>query len=236
MIHFFRKIRQGLIENKRIRTYLTYAVGEILLVVIGILIALSINNMKDAVDLKKDELNLYQDLVTELKEDLKDIRENSDFNDHFLERYRRGSDIILSDKDREQKETLAKIATELTNFSDFKNDRPIYDRLFSSNENTLISDSQIIRDLKSLAVSYNYLNRLEMNQQDYMYSVLPKIAEYIRVNPPEIVNLDALYGYRFQNDIEILILIMKEKKQLYKEIENRINDLLDVFDQKLKNG
>lgn len=236
MIHFFRKIRQGLIENKRIRTYLTYAVGEILLVVIGILIALSINNMKDAVDLKKDELNLYQDLVTELKEDLKDIRENSDFNDHFLERYRRGSDIILSDKDREQKETLAKIATELTNFSDFKNDRPIYDRLFSSNENTLISDSQIIRDLKSLAVSYNYLNRLEMNQQDYMYSVLPKIAEYIRVNPPEIVNLDALYGYRFQNDIEILILIMKEKKQLYKEIENRINDLLDIFDQKLKNG
>lgn len=236
MIHFFRKIRQGLIENKRIRTYLTYAVGEILLVVIGILIALSINNMKDAADLKKDELNLYQDLVTELKEDLKDIRENSDFNDHFLERYRRGSDIILSDKDREQKETLAKIATELTNFSDFKNDRPIYDRLFSSNENTLISDSQIIRDLKSLAVSYNYLNRLEMNQQDYMYSVLPKIAEYIRVNPPEIVNLDALYGYRFQNDIEILILIMKEKKQLYKEIENRINDLLDVFDQKLKNG
>lgn len=236
MIHFFRKIRQGLIENKRIRTYLTYAVGEILLVVIGILIALSINNMKDAVDLKKDELNLYQDLVTELKEDLKDIRENSDFNDHFLERYRRGSDIILSDKDREQKEILAKIATELTNFSDFKNDRPIYDRLFSSNENTLISDSQIIRDLKSLAVSYNYLNRLEMNQQDFIYSVLPKIAEYIRVNPPEIVNLDALYGYRFQNDIEILILIMKEKKQLYKEIENRINDLLDVFDQKLKNG
>ena len=236
MIHFFRKIRQGLIENKRIRTYLTYAVGEILLVVIGILIALSINNRKDAVDLHKDELNLYQDLVTELKEDLKDIRENSDFNDHFLERYRRGSDIILSDKDREQKETLAKIATELTNFSDFKNDRPIYDRLFSSNENTLISDSQIIRDLKSLAVSYNYLNRLEMNQQDYMYSVLPIIAEYIRVNPPEIVNLDALYGYRFQNDIEILILIMKEKKQLYQEIDNRINDLLDVFDQKLKNG
>lgn len=236
MIHFFRKIRQGLIENKRIRTYLTYAVGEILLVVIGILIALSINNMKDAADLKKDELNLYQDLVTELKEDLKDIRENSDYNDHFLERYRKGSDIILSDKDREQKETLARIATELTKFSDFKNDRPIYDRLFSSNENNLISDSQIIRDLKSLAVSYNYLNRLEMNQQDYMYSVLPKIAEYIRVNPPEIVNLDALYGYRFQNDIEILIMIMKEKKQLYKEIENRINDLLNVFDQKLKKG
>jgi uncharacterized phage infection (PIP) family protein YhgE len=236
MIHFFRKIRQGLIENKRMRTYLTYAVGEILLVVIGILIALSINNMKDAADLKKDELSLYRDLVTELKEDLKDIQENSEYNDHFLERYRKGSDIILSDQDREQKETLAEIATELTKFSDFKNDRPIYDRLFSSNENTLISDSQIIRDLKSLAVLYNYLNRLEMNQQDFMYSVLPKITEYIRVNPPEIINLEALYGYRFQNDIEILIMIMKEKKQLYKEIESHINDLLHVFDQKLMNG
>jgi len=223
-----------LIENKKIRTYLTYAVGEIILVVLGILIAISLNNLKDASDLKKDELKLYSDLATELREDLKDIQENSDYNNHFLERYRLGSQIILTDTNKDQRAKLAGIAGDLTKFSDFKNDRPIYDRLFSSGESELISDSDIIADLKSLAVMYNYLNRLERNQQDYMYTVLPKLADYIRRNPPEIIDLDALYGYRFQNDIEILIFIMEEKKQVYENVDQQINDLLEVFENKLK--
>ena len=223
-----------MIENKKIRTYLTYAVGEIILVVLGILIAISLNNLKDASDLKKDELKLYSDLATELREDLKDIQENSDYNNHFLERYRLGSQIILTDTNKDQRAKLAGIAGDLTKFSDFKNDRPIYDRLFSSGESELISDSDIIADLKSLAVMYNYLNRLERNQQDYMYTVLPKLADYIRRNPPEIIDLDALYGYRFQNDIEILIFIMEEKKHVYENVEQQINDLLEVFENKLK--
>lgn len=234
MLHFFRKIRRGLIENKKIKTYLTYAVGEIILVVLGILIAISLNNLKDAAKLKEDQLNLYRDMSTELKEDLRDIQENADHNSRYMARYRLGSQIILTDKNRERKDELAKIAFELTQFSDFKNDRPIYDRLFSSNENQLINDSRIISDLKNLAIQYNYLNRLEMNQQDYMYVVLPKIADYIRRNPTEIKDLDALYGYRFQNDIEILIFIMNEKKQVYENVEDSINDLLAVFDEKLK--
>ena len=44
MIKFFRKIRYDLIEKNKTGKYLKYAVGEIVLVVIGILIALSINN------------------------------------------------------------------------------------------------------------------------------------------------------------------------------------------------
>ena len=44
MIRFFRKIRQRLLAENRFSRYLAYAIGEILLVVIGILIALWINN------------------------------------------------------------------------------------------------------------------------------------------------------------------------------------------------
>jgi len=44
MIHFFRKIRKKLADDNKSLKYARYAVGEILLVVIGILIALSINN------------------------------------------------------------------------------------------------------------------------------------------------------------------------------------------------
>ena len=53
MIKFFRKIRQNMINENKTGKYLKYAIGEIVLVVIGILIALSINNWNE---LKKDQL------------------------------------------------------------------------------------------------------------------------------------------------------------------------------------
>ena len=47
MIKFFRKIRQKLLSENKFSKYLLYAIGEIILVVIGILIALQINNWNE---------------------------------------------------------------------------------------------------------------------------------------------------------------------------------------------
>ena len=47
MIKFFKKIRQKLLSENQFSKYLIYAVGEIILVVIGILIALQINNWNE---------------------------------------------------------------------------------------------------------------------------------------------------------------------------------------------
>lgn len=47
MLKFFRRIRQSLLAENKFRKYLLYALGEILLVVIGILIALQINNWNE---------------------------------------------------------------------------------------------------------------------------------------------------------------------------------------------
>jgi hypothetical protein len=47
MIKFFRKLRYDLMDNNKTSRYLKYAIGEIVLVVIGILIALSINNWNE---------------------------------------------------------------------------------------------------------------------------------------------------------------------------------------------
>jgi hypothetical protein len=61
MIKFFRKIRQRLLTENKFSKYLIYAIGEIILVVIGILIALSINNWNEKQkDLEKEQLILKQ--------------------------------------------------------------------------------------------------------------------------------------------------------------------------------
>jgi hypothetical protein len=60
MIKFFRKIRQKMLTENKFSKYLIYAVGEIILVVIGILIALQINNWNEAnkQQLKTENLNI----------------------------------------------------------------------------------------------------------------------------------------------------------------------------------
>ena len=66
MIKFFRKIRKGLLSEGKLNKYLLYAFGEILLVVIGILIALQINNLNED---KKDR-QLAKTYLNNLKLDL----------------------------------------------------------------------------------------------------------------------------------------------------------------------
>jgi hypothetical protein len=74
MIKFFRKIRYDLMEKNKTRKYLKYAIGEIALVVIGILIALSLNNWNE---LRKNDIiknQLIEDLILELQSSNKIIQ------------------------------------------------------------------------------------------------------------------------------------------------------------------
>lgn len=64
---FFRKIRQKLVVEKKTRNYLLYAIGEIILVVIGILIALAINNGQQKRILEKKEQTYLKGLKTEFQ-------------------------------------------------------------------------------------------------------------------------------------------------------------------------
>jgi len=58
MINFFRKIRKKLADDNKPLKYMRYAIGEILLVVIGILIALQINNWNTSRLERIEEINL----------------------------------------------------------------------------------------------------------------------------------------------------------------------------------
>ena len=67
MIGFFRKVRYNFINNKNTGKYLKYAIGEIILVVIGILIALQINNWNEHRIMKQQEQDILKGLAIEFK-------------------------------------------------------------------------------------------------------------------------------------------------------------------------
>ena len=84
MIKFFRKIRQTLLSEGKTGKYLKYAIGEIMLVVIGILIALSINNWNEAKKEHRLETNILNEILLNLESDLKNLDEKIDDNKRFI--------------------------------------------------------------------------------------------------------------------------------------------------------
>ncbi len=74
MLKFFRKIRQKLLSESKFSKYLIYAVGEILLVVIGILIALQINNWNENKKERILENNLINKISINIDDDINEYQ------------------------------------------------------------------------------------------------------------------------------------------------------------------
>ena len=91
MINFFRKIRRQLVNDNKFLQYSRYALGEIVLVVIGILIALAINNWNENRKERIQEQKVLTELLTSLEHNysrmVADSVNRSDWN--------RSSDIVI---------------------------------------------------------------------------------------------------------------------------------------------
>lgn len=74
MLKFFRRIRQKLIEKGNLKRYMVYAIGEILLVMIGILLALQVNNWNETKKERKKETKLLSQLKSDLNYNLDEIK------------------------------------------------------------------------------------------------------------------------------------------------------------------
>lgn len=80
MINFFRNKRKNLADENRGLKYARYAFGEIVLVVIGILIALQINNWNEDRKARKQEANFLSEIQNDLDKDATKL----DYINHYL--------------------------------------------------------------------------------------------------------------------------------------------------------
>lgn len=74
MLRFFRQIRRKLIRDSKARSYLFYAIGEIALVMIGILLALQVNNWNEQRKTVNKKNELLQNISAELIKDLDQLK------------------------------------------------------------------------------------------------------------------------------------------------------------------
>ncbi|MDP5092082.1 MAG: DUF6090 family protein [Polaribacter sp.] len=84
MIKFFRKIRQNLLIKNQTGKYFKYAIGEIILVVIGILIALQINNWNEQQKIRAYEITMLKEVSAALQTDLEFLDRNIPYLENAL--------------------------------------------------------------------------------------------------------------------------------------------------------
>ncbi len=104
MIKFFRHIRKDLMETGKTGKYFKYAIGEIVLVVIGILIALQINNWNEFNKERKQETKVLTELLSSLKNNYNIMISDS----IYRSTWNKSSDIIINffDSDLPYSDTL----------------------------------------------------------------------------------------------------------------------------------
>ena len=81
---FLRKIKRTLIDSRSIRKYLLFADGEISLVVIGILIALQINNWNSKNKERANEIKIYNEIIDDLVACKNDIENDIIYYEEFI--------------------------------------------------------------------------------------------------------------------------------------------------------
>ena len=162
MIKFFRKIRYNLMSENKTGKYIKYAIGEIVLVVIGILIALWINSLYQ--NYRNNELaSIYlNDFKRDLVADTITLNERIIYNERFVKHidtivYTLATKIELSDKELFH---FMEKHNAIMRESYFIPEKITIKQLESSNGSHLISS----KELKDLLFQYYTMNdRLEQN-------------------------------------------------------------------------
>jgi len=166
MIKFFRKIRQKLLTQNKVSQYLFYAIGEITLVVIGILIALYINNANEKRINKEKITNILKEIQVDL---VTDITESVG----LFERFKRADsiqNIILNNKYTYEDYKSGKTEFLELYYDSHEVQTNGYDNLMRNIDNVSEERKTLLKDLKNLyVVNKSYLDVSNRRIQKTVY-------------------------------------------------------------------
>ena len=222
-----------MLSKNKVSKYLLYAIGEITLVVIGILIALSINNKNDEMSKRNAEKNFYRNTQQQLLDDAENVKGQIAYNSIYTEQFKYAIEIIELNE-RNLTDSLGSIAVNLTNYSDFDRQGNIYETMVNSGDIKLLQNDAIIERLRRLEETYIYANRIESIHYELVLAIVPNVMESVRLNTNKVENVEYLFGFKFQNLFVISLRIMNEKEEVYQRALYEIQEIIDLIEAELK--
>ncbi len=257
MIKFFRNIRQNLLmENKTSKPalsagrYLKYAIGEIVLVVIGILIALQVNNANIERINRISELKFLKNIQLDLEKDLSSLS--------FLINFRKeriiGDSKLIQHINGAPIDDFTEVTKQVVNSimeQRFSPNNNTYVELSSSGNLNLISNDSIKSLLLELQALYKTNNfAIDHEAFDYREYISRPIAQYTDIEQlaPVFLNektveeqgitpesFKALFkSSEYKNGLYIIGLTSKDMIILYEEMDTKSRQIIEMIENEIK--
>lgn len=250
MIKFFTNIRRKLAAENKIWAYSRYAIGEIFLVVIGILIALQVNNWNiERID-RKSELKFLKNIQLDLEKDLSSLS----FLINFRKERIKGDSKIIQQINGAPIEDINEVTKNVVNTimeQRFSPNNNTYVELSSSGNLNLISNDSIKSLLLELEALYK-LNNFGIDHEafDYREYISKPLAKHVNLEQLTPVYLNEktieeqgittesfktlFESKEYKNGLYIISLTSKDMITLYEDIDNKSKQIIAMIQKEFK--
>ncbi|MEO1033291.1 MAG: DUF6090 family protein [Bacteroidota bacterium] len=246
MIKFFRKIRQQLLAENRFRKYLLYAIGEIALVMIGILLAFQVNNWQAKRTRAVKELSYLKDIKSNLSDDIKAIDRVVEFNKtkslladsmfYTLDRY--------SDPEIYMPKIIRYMYT-LTVYDVFEPNRIAFDNMVAAENVNLITNG----NLRSRLSQY-YKKEFNTTTQENVKQRARQLGDYVAIAAFNKQSIKSLVNYNSSlmdiSEVEIhkdskvyaylfsMLMTTQSHTEILMETHKDIEELIELINQQIQ--
>ena len=228
-----------LITNQSVKKYLAYSIGEILLITVGIVLALQVNNWNENRKQKQLEFKLLHELKENLKLDLEDIASNIRANTKIVNAHQ----IVLKQLDENipYHDSLEIHYANLLRHTNFISHVSAYENLKSLGF-TLISNASLRIMLSSLySAKYKYIVDFEQNYADkfQLEQLYPNVIQRVRIVrffreaypfDPAALTRDTVFKEMVRTNEAFRAYILN----YYIELEQEVGDFIVQIDQYLQ--
>ena len=260
MLRFFRQLRQKLLTDNKFNKYLLYATGEILLVVIGILIALQVNNWNEERKERRVELKYFHNLTNDLRADIERLNYMIDLAAGKV----KASQRVKLQSDQDSIGSLYHFSDdmqELIFVDEFKPNDNTYEEMKSSGNFSTIRNDTLKLKLMNLRKTYVDIEGSQKHMRNDFDVFLEDFEKYIdwgkyydlsKSNIPELdLVYDSLYitshtsrmkgevrklfeNKIFLNNIFLLEINYTYHIDLLKKTKTQIDEIMEILKQELE--
>jgi hypothetical protein len=253
MIKLFRNIRKNLLNEGKTTKYFKYAIGEIILVVIGILIALSINTWNENQKSEKEAQFQLSKLKDNLNSDKAQVKLAIAIDDNYIHNLIFCVKVLSGETESSKDEFMVHFQV-MFNTNAFNPTRGTFESLISSGKIELINNQSLLDDLFSYYNTNSYV-AWDSSMKDYTRTIFaPYLLNFDHV--PNNIDTEEGSGFTqfdiskfsvaskaiddYKNNLFIInalrmkIQLLEGQKLQYIELQKEIGTLIERLDNELK--
>ncbi|MBX2845239.1 MAG: hypothetical protein KTR13_03410 [Saprospiraceae bacterium] len=228
MLPVFRKARNELMNQKNFKQYLAYAIGEIVLIVVGILLALKISNWNDARKANRTNHQLLAQLLEENNVNKMDLLSDQHYRDTIVDTYYNFHTFLNNSNIEQEVNNLQEYLASILRITYYKFSNKNLQGYIDARQNV---DSEFIKELILLDAYQNELEEVSKASGDrkltMMYDFLLSDIDFESL---EVKNYDHLKSVEFKNTLLILGGFEEEVFNKFESAllqQNRVDSLIN---------